>query len=284
MRGSTRATFLMIFNDLAVACSPRHGTPRSGNAIGRSVSDFNSVIIPANGSGLLTALRGLRSSVLAGLLWLAAIRIAVDPTGSEAESSAVWEAVQAIASVAPPTSEILALVVGAYLLGVFSEATLGAASRWFTVRIVREHRHLAEILPFVHAGPGGPAGEVNTMSGYLDTALGRAQETFTSDETSADDAAARVRAAWMKAREEGGPVVADIDRLRGEAEFRLYLVPPILAVAIAVARHGDWWLTALLPGLVLASVIAASANHAAESANDELAEWVRHRSDEEILL
>lgn len=226
--------------------------------------------------GLLTAFRGLRSSVLAGLLWLAAIRIAVNPAGDSDDRGGVWGAVQEIVSIAPPTSEILALVVAAYLLGVFSEATLGSLARWFTVRIVKEQAHLADLLPFVHAGERGPAREVNTMSGYLDTALGRAGSTFGfTVDTEKREISDRVRSAWNEIRASDAPIVSDVERLRGEAEFRLYLVPPILATAIAVAIHGHWWLVALPAGFLLAGVVAASANYAAEAANDEIADWVQ---------
>lgn len=222
-----------------------------------------------------SAARTFRSSVLAGLLWLAAFRIGVvDPAPDEGAAGPVWDAIRDIATVASPTSEILALVVGSYLAGVFSEAAFGALARWLAVRVVDEQRVIARLVPWFHAGVGDAAREVNTMRGYLATSLGRAKETFApTGKESALAVEDSVRDAWLAARSSGAPIVGDVERLRGEAEFRLYLLPPLLGLTAAVASHGHYFWLALLPGLVLTGVVAASANHAADSANDELAHW-----------
>lgn len=221
-------------------------------------------------SGLLPSLRHIRATLAAGLLWMVAGRIWFEPGLSADEHpgiAAVWRAVKDIADVAPPTSVVVALLFAAYLLGVISEAALGALTRWVTIRLVVVHRRIAGRW----ATPGGALGKTTTLDAYLNGAFARSKQWFASG--GSDRAADKVRRTLLLARTYAPDVASDVDRLRAEAEFRLQLAPPVVGLTIAVGHEVSWLLALIsIPCLF---VLAASANHCVELANDQLADWAQ---------
>jgi hypothetical protein len=220
-------------------------------------------------SALLPSLRYIRATLVAGLLWLVAGRIWFEP-GVAADKhpgiTAVWRGMQDIAHVAAPTSTVVSLLFAAYLLGVVSEAALGALTRWLMKWIVIAHRYLAG----ASATPGGTVGSTNTLDGYLNGAFARSMTWFNAQ---GSDPRERVRRLLLRARDDAPHVAADIDRLRAEAEFRLQLIPPVIGLAVAFGHQAGWFVA--LVGAPCVVTLAASANHCAELANDELADWAQ---------
>lgn len=221
-------------------------------------------------TNVLPTLRSVRASLVAGAVWLVAVSVAVarSPPGPESGFANVWAAIRRFAALAPDVVPLAGGLLAAYLLGVASEAMFGWVTRWFTVRIVARHR----ALPGAHE-PHAPTliRKTTTLDGFLHTAVGSAHEVFGLDPE------AQVRRASMRMRLAEPQLEREVDRHRAEAEFRLQLVVPVLALVAAVAMHVALAAAALL--LAAASlgavVIAASANHAAERANELIAEWQR---------
>jgi hypothetical protein len=172
-----------------------------------------------------------------------------------------------IADVAPPTSVVVALLFAAYLLGVVSEAALGALTRWVTKWMVVVHRRIAGRW----ATPGVALGKTTTLDAYLNGAFARSEQWFVSGGT--DRAADKVRRTLLLARTYAPDVAGDVDRLRAEGEFRLQLAPPVMGLAIAVGHQVNWLVALIsIPSLF---VLAASANHCVELANDQLGDWAQ---------
>jgi hypothetical protein len=227
-------------------------------------------------TNLLPTLRSVRAALVAGSVWLVAIAIAIArwSPGRHSGLSQVWRSVRAFAELAPDVVPLAGALLAAYLLGVASEAAFGWVTRWFTVLIVQIHR----ALPGVHE-PHSPVlkRKTTTLDGFLYSAAGSAYDVFGEDPTP------EVRRASLRVRLSEPQLERDVDRHRAEAEFRLQLLVPVLALASAVALHVGLVAAALLVATAFVSivVIAASANHAAERANELLADWYRLTRDDD---
>lgn len=216
-------------------------------------------------SSLLTTVRSAFTSLVAGFVWLVALWVGIEPYAKSAGSGLhdVWQALTQLSHAAPGVAPAVAALLAAYLLGITSEAAFGVLARGFAVFVVGRQRWVAPH-PGLHSEERP---QIATVGGYLETAQGRASAHF-------DGNREKVREVQLRMRQADGRLESQVRRLRAEAEFRLQLIVPLPALAIAVAVHS------LVPGLVILAVVlvaliplAASANHCAERANDALADW-----------
>jgi hypothetical protein len=202
--------------------------------------------------------------------------VAIEPRIADGDAglSLPWQALGRLAERLPSTGVLVALLFAAYLLGVLAEALLGAVTRLIAVATVRAQRQLAGDRAGPYEADHRPS--TATMGGYLNSALGRAYTHFSAqaEGLSDGDVAQAVRVARLRAVVRDANSVADIDRLRGEAEFRLQLVVPVIALVVCAALYAPPLAAtvAVVLSLVAGALLAASANHCAERANDELAD------------
>jgi diacylglycerol kinase len=222
---------------------------------------------------LSTALRSFRTTIVAGTLWVVALFIALYPYNSDAGAGIqdVGSSLDAIRSAAPDVIPVVGLVFGAYVLGVISEAMLGSAARLLSKRVVVvQSRVQARVVPEAQerANPSGLS-DIGTEAAFLETAQGRAIATFGDD-------VEKLRKTLFNARSTAPGVARQVDVLREEASFRLQLLAPLAGVVVAFCLHAPWaWVVvAVLVGTAALAMIAASANHCAERANDVLADWL----------
>lgn len=245
-----------------------------------------------NAAAAFSAARSARATLVAGAVWFTAIYISVIPRVEMSRDGwAPWRALERLVDATAPLGDIVALLLGVFMLGVLSEALLGTVARLLAVLVVRAQRRLAGRLAGEHHRTYRPV--VTTVGGYLDTAVGRAHRTFaaasdaaaatrlpaTEGRTTRDVLARSVRLARLDALADAPAVAADVDRLRAEAELRLQLVlaVPVLLVAFATYAPPVAALALVAAGVFAAALLASSANHCAERANDELADHVQRR-------
>jgi hypothetical protein len=219
-----------------------------------------------------SALRSFRTTIVAGTLWVAALFLALHPYADEAGPGLrdLGASLAALRAAAPDVMPAFALVFGAYVLGVISEALFGSAARLASRQLVRAQSRVQMALLDGATQRADPwsLGDIGTLPAFLESAQGRAAERFAHDR-------ARVRRALVEARATAPGIARQVDVLREEASFRLQLLGPLAGVAVATCLHAPpaWSIAVAVVGILALPAIAASANHAAERANDELADW-----------
>ncbi len=214
-------------------------------------------MLEALGSGL----RAFRTTIVAGAVWLVALVIAVRPYADDAGPGlkGVADALAALQPAAPDVLPVVGLILAAYVLGVVSEGILGSAGRSLSRLVLRIQRKGVHPLA---------TNEIGTIDSFLESAQGRSRAHFGSDPE-------KVRRARFEVREKAPALDRQVVVLQEEAAFRLQLLPPLLALAVAVGIHVPWALDLVLAAVTVGTlgVVAASANHCAERANDLLADW-----------
>jgi hypothetical protein len=220
-----------------------------------------------------SALRSFRTTIIAGTLWVAALFLALYPYVDDAGPGLqdLGASLAAIRSAAPDVMPVVALVFAAYVLGVISEAIFGSAARLFSKHLIHWQAGVQAALfqdAVTRARPSN-LNDIGTLSAFLETAQGRASALFSYERDP-------VRAALLETRSTAPGVAREVDVLREEASFRLQLLAPLVGLAVAFCLHAPtaWIIAVVILGIVAFAAIAASANHAAERANDALADWV----------
>lgn len=220
-----------------------------------------------------SALRSFRTTIVAGTLWVVALFMALHPYGDDAGPGLrdLGASLAAIRSAAPDVIPVAALVFGAYVLGVISEAMFGSAARLLSKRVVKAQASVqADLLKDAEERTAPSSlSDIGTESAFLETALGRAGARFGDD-------VGKLRKTLFEARSTAPGVARQVDVLREEASFRLQLLAPLAGVVVAFCLHAPWaWIVvAVVAGVAALAMIAASANHCAERANDALADWI----------
>lgn len=227
-------------------------------------------------SGAIPTFRSVRAAFAAGALWLVALVIALQPRVGHASRPLrlIWGAVRSFGNVATPVLPLIGILVAAYLLGIISEALLGALTRYFTVKIVAAHRFLASVTPgFTASECWNGQRKVATISDWRETALGPAYADWSPENR--EGVRRHVRESKQLVHRQDNALEAAVEEAFGDAEYRLQLVAPTLALGVACASYlpVPWNILAILLSGFAVLAISASANFHAESANEALAEW-----------
>jgi hypothetical protein len=243
-------------------------------------------------TGLIPTFRSVRAAFAAGSLWLVGIIIALQPRVRHAGKPLrhIWGAIAALGGVSSNVLPLVGVFAAAYLLGVVSDALFGASTRYLAVRTVQVQRWLASRLPRLTAGIWWRGQrKASTVSDFFETALGReygnqptvlgpADGDLATRRLAAQEAVrARVRRSRAMVLKHEPGLAGQLDELWSDAEYRLHLVPPVIAIGTAVGSYlaPGWTIVSICLSAAAALAMAAGANHDAEVANDRLAEWWR---------
>lgn len=253
---------------------------------------------------VLPSARNLRINLSAGGLWLLALVLVVHPRvvdlAGEPQASPslhrLWQAVADLGSISPGILPLIGILAAAYVLGSISDAALGSLSRRWAIFVVQLHRGVGKRLPWIEEGAYW-AGDrrASTRINFLTTVLGR---EWADEHVQLDDAESRrsgrkqarleVQEKVRRARDElqnDPDLQAALAERWDEADYRLSLVFPVMAVVVAAALSFSVaaGVIAVAAGVAGCALIAASANHLVESANDDLGRWYSERHPGEKL-
>jgi hypothetical protein len=209
---------------------------------------------------VLPGFRELRASVIAGYIWMVCGWIAVDPNLDVRPDSGPVASLYDLAERTGPITIAIAASVLAYIVGAASQDVLGRIVTRIRRRSWRRRGAWHKIIDSYETFPSG-IGPLDRLLERLRRAEGRAKGPGFDD--SVVSKWRRAYTLYDKARDqllqqlelpptllvgEHQMLFDQVDRVRGEGEFRQAVVPPLLAVVgLLGVGASAWWCLAVAP-------------------------------------
>lgn len=200
----------------------------------------------------LPGVRDVRAPVTAGYLWLLAAWLALDPDLNAEPNDGLGHALHSLGDEIGVVGIGVAVSVAAYLIGVVSQEmsvrVLGrVVGRWLDEEKQALRNRIRELfdgaVPAVKAAGLTPEDESERVA-----KIGERRKVASRDVIEELELPATLLVGSHEV------LFAEVDRLHAEGDFRIAIVPPLVALTIvtAVASDSLAWLVALAPTAVIA--------------------------------